>query len=429
MEFSTNRISTFVIVIALASLTALATAQFFVLEETMAANRLLFEQKLGLIKQTITKEFRNNRALAIELEQALQDPYHVEENIRSFNRGFRKLTDSVFDSYAVPISYQYGIYAHGHDEASFDKKWSDIEDPGFTFDACQNYAQANLTCGNGYASGYHLALFFPNEKMFLIEQSSKSIRFSLIFIGLVLLCFIYAMITIRRQKKLSELKNDFIDNLTHEFKTPVFSIGVALKTIREIEDFKKSEKLQRYLAVIENENERLKNQTDKILQLAMVQSGNFLLERKSFHLHEALQRIANNFKLTFEERGAQVDFDLSCSHPVIQADETHLSNVFYNLLDNALKYTEGAPRIGISTFDSAHKSIAVCISDNGVGIGKEAKQFIFNKFYHRQARPGINGFGLGLHYARTVVEAHAGKIIVKSELEKGSAFYIYLPCS
>jgi two-component system phosphate regulon sensor histidine kinase PhoR len=264
-------------------------------------------------------------------------------------------------------------------------------------------------------------------RSYLIDQSSKSIRLSFIFIGIILIGFIYTVVTIRNQKKLSDLKNDFINNLTHEFKTPVFSIGVAIKTIRKTDEFKNSRKIQKYTEVIENENERLKNQVDKILQLALVQSGNFLLEKKPFNIHDALQRIVRNFRLAIEERGAHIAFDLSASKTIINADETHLSNVFYNLLDNSLKYSEACPKIHISTFDNSSGDVAICIADNGVGISKDTERFIFDKFYQHHSRPGINGFGLGLHYVRSVVEAHAGRIAVKSEVAKGSTFFIYLP--
>jgi two-component system, OmpR family, phosphate regulon sensor histidine kinase PhoR len=428
MRFLRKQILVMMILVAFASLLGLAIAQFLVLKDTMAANRLLFEQKLGLIKQNITEAFREDHSLAHTLESSMDNGGVNQNSITDFDRRFRKLTDSVFNAYAVPIEYQYGIYAHQGNGEGFKKAWSNIEDPGFTFDACKNYAQANLTCGNGYSSGYHLAMFFPHEKLYIITESSKSIRISMIFIVVIVLTFIYAVVTIRRQKKLSDLKNDFINNLTHEFKTPVFSIGVALKTIRKTEAFGHSEKMDKYIGVIENENERLKNQVDKILQLALVQSGNFLLEKKPVHVHDTLHRIAGNFRFAIEERRGTVLFGLCATHPVIEADETHLGNVFYNLMDNALKFTEGEPHIRIATSDHAQRGLVICIADNGIGISKEAERLIFDKFYHDHSRLGANGFGLGLHYVRSVVEAHRGKIEVKSKRGKGSEFFIYLPC-
>lgn len=427
MRFLKKQILFVMILVAFGSLLGLAIAQFLVLKDTMAANQLLFEQKLALIKQNITEAFRDDHALVHELEGSIPNCSADKNCMTRFDRRFRKLTDSVFNAYAVPIEYQYGIYAHKSSGEGFEAAWSNIEDPGFTFDACKNYAQANLTCGNGYSSGYHLAMFFPHEKLYIIRESSKSIRISMVFIAVIVLSFIYAIITIRKQKKLSDLKNDFINNLTHEFKTPVFSIGVALKTIRKTEAFGHSEKIDRYIGVIENETERLKNQVDKILQLALVQSGNFLLEKKQVNVHELLHRTAGNFRFAIEERQGSITFQLGLDHPLIAADETHLGNVFYNLLDNALKFTEGPPHIRISTARHTQRYLVVGIADNGIGIGSEAGRLIFDKFYRDHSRLGANGFGLGLHYVRSVVEAHRGKIEVKSEHGKGSEFLIHLP--
>ncbi|MBT1701016.1 HAMP domain-containing histidine kinase [Fulvivirgaceae bacterium PWU4] len=415
------------IIVAFGSLLGLAIAQVGVLQDAMGANRQLFEQKLGLIKQSLTQAFRADHALVSTLEHSIGVGAVDEEGMAHFDRRFRKLTDSVFNEYAVSIQYQYGIYAHKPDEEGFEKAWSNIEDPNFAFNVCKNYAQANLTCGNGFSSGYHLALFFPHEKLYLITESSKSIRYSVIFIVVIVLSFVYAVVTIRKQKKLSDLKNDFINNLTHEFKTPVFSIGVALKAIRKTVALEQRGKVDKYIGVIENETERLKNQVDKILQLALVQSGNFLLAKKPVNVHDCLHRVAANFRFAIEERQGTITFDLRASHAVIDTDETHLGNVFYNLLDNALKFTEGAPHIRIATADHAPRSIAISIADNGIGISRETEQLIFDKFYHDHSRLGVNGFGLGLHYVRSVVEAHRGKIEVKSEPGKGSEFLICLP--
>ena len=183
MTFLKNQITYLIIMAALASLAGLAAAQFFILQETMEANQLLFDQKVGLIKQTLTEEFRKDEALVRELETSIPVRHLNTASFNSFSRHFTKLSDSVFKAFGVPIQYQYGIYSH-RNGGGFVREWSNIDDPGFDFSDCQNNAQANLTCGNGYSSGYHLALAFPNVRSYLIDQSSKSIRISFIFIGM-----------------------------------------------------------------------------------------------------------------------------------------------------------------------------------------------------------------------------------------------------
>ena len=243
------------------------------------------------------------------------------------------------------------------------------------------------------------------------------------------LAFAYTVITINRQKKLSQLKNDFINNLTHEFKTPIFSISLASGLLKKSEKVKESEKLMKYAELIDNEGQRLKSQVDKVLQMALIDSGNFKLEKKQLDLHELISKVARNFELVIHERNGLLKLDLHAKRHVIVADETHLNNIIYNLLDNAVKYTEREPEITVSTVDS-DKGIELRIRDNGIGMGEDVQKFIFDRFYRAESGNlhNVKGFGLGLSYVKSVIDAHKGRIKLDSKRNKevNSVFFYLL---
>ena len=238
----------------------------------------------------------------------------------------------------------------------------------------------------------------------------------------------YTIYTISRQKKLSELKTDFINNLTHEFKTPIFTIGLSSGMLGKAEAIQNDQKLRSYVDLISRENQRLRNQVDKVLQMAVIDSGNLTLERKPININAMLENIADSFRVAVESKEGQIDLHLATESLVADVDETHLSNAFYNLVDNAYKYSRQKPEINIST--AQHDgTIKIVISDKGIGMSKEILQKIFDRFYRAQRANvhDVKGFGLGLSYVRTIIELHKGKIEVKSKKDKGTTFSIQLP--
>ncbi|MCE7996637.1 MAG: HAMP domain-containing histidine kinase [Roseivirga sp.] len=278
--------------------------------------------------------------------------------------------------------------------------------------------------GAGNYTAFDISFNYPN----FISENAAMLRVTILLLLVLVLAFAYTVITINRQKKLSQLKNDFINNLTHEFKTPIFSISLASGLLKRSEKVKESEKLFKYAELIDNEGQRLKSQVDKILQMALIDSGNFKLEKKQLDLHELIGKVAKNFELVVNERDGLLKLDLHADMHVIVADETHLNNIIYNLLDNAVKYTDEKPEITVSTVDS-DKGIELRISDNGIGMGEDVQKFVFDKFYRAESGNlhNVKGFGLGLSYVKSVIDAHKGRIILDSKRNKGSEFSIFLP--
>lgn len=278
--------------------------------------------------------------------------------------------------------------------------------------------------GNGDYTAFDINFNYPN----FISENMAMLRVTVLLLLVLILSFAYTVITINKQKKLSQLKNDFINNLTHEFKTPIFSISLASGLLKRSEKVRESEKLMKYAELIDNEGQRLKSQVDKILQMALIDSGNFKLEKKQLDLHELISKVARNFELVINEREGELRLHLDAARHVIVADETHLNNIIYNLLDNAVKYTDKKPEVTVSTADS-EKGIVLTIKDNGIGMGEDVQKFVFDKFYRAESGNlhNVKGFGLGLSYVKSVIDAHRGRIRLNSKRNRGSEFSIFLP--
>lgn len=273
-----------------------------------------------------------------------------------------------------------------------------------------------------------LKLYFPNEVTYLWKTSWVSMVSSLIFTGLILFCFIYTINTILFQNKVSEMKTDFINNMTHEFKTPIATISLATDSINNPKIIGNADKVSRFVNIIKQENRRMLGQVEKVLQMAQLEKKDFQLKVTEFDLHDTIKTAAENSRLKVNKRDGTIKLNLEATKTKIIADNNHISNVIHNLLDNAEKYSKEIPEIEVSTFNSA-KGVHVKISDNGIGMSKEALKNIFEKFYrvHTGNLHDVKGFGLGLSYVKAIVNAHKGDIKVDSELGEGSSFTIFLP--
>jgi two-component system phosphate regulon sensor histidine kinase PhoR len=233
-----------------------------------------------------------------------------------------------------------------------------------------------------------------------------------------------------RQKKLSEIKNDFINNMTHEFKTPIATISLAVDAIRNEKVQGDREKLKYFGDIIKEENQRMNRQVETILKSALMDRQEVQLNQKPLHVHTIINDVADNFILRLQEKNGTLETNLKATNDLINGDEVHISNLVNNLMDNAVKYSKEnvPPKICLST-TSNNKSFFIKIEDNGIGMTKETVKRIFEKFYraHTGNIHNVKGFGLGLSYVKTVVEAHDGQIKADSTLGKGSCFTIELP--
>jgi two-component system phosphate regulon sensor histidine kinase PhoR len=270
-----------------------------------------------------------------------------------------------------------------------------------------------------------LSVHFPHQRMYALGEVWGVALASLLFTGVILLCFWLAVRTIFRQKKLSEMKGDFINNMTHEFKTPLATISLATDALRSPLVRQDPEKMDRYAHIIKEENKRMNQQVERVLQIAR---SEIKLKPVRLNLHEIIQKATRNIQLHVEQRAGSLHLALDAPHPVMQADEVHLSNLISNLLDNANKYSPERPQITLSSWEE-EDFLVFSVSDRGQGISKADQEKIFDRFYRVSTGNlhDVKGFGLGLSYVKEIVEAHGGSISVKSKLGEGSTFIVRMP--
>jgi two-component system phosphate regulon sensor histidine kinase PhoR len=286
----------------------------------------------------------------------------------------------------------------------------------------------NLSPNNVFVTPLYLTVQFPDEQNYLLRTMWATLSISAIIILSLVLAFFYTINTIRKQKKYTEIKNDFISNMTHEFKTPISTIALAGEMLSDRSITKTPEKLDRFTKMICEENKRLGVLVESILQTAVLDKGDFKLQRTDFDIHELTRSAAEKIMLQVEQKHGKIQENLVAKKSTIWADKVHITNIVLNLLDNAVKYSKEIPDIVIST-ENISDGILLSVKDNGIGISKENTKKIFDQFYRVSTGNvhDIKGFGLGLSYVRAIVIKHGGQISVDSELGKGSTFKIYIP--
>jgi len=335
----------------------------------------------------------------------------------------------------ISLDYDYGIFLT--ESSSFI-----IINGNYVAEIGGDAQASNVQTGNGlYDSMYKVPLFandttvpgflkiyFPDKTRWLWSSVMPSLLLSSLFTGLILFCFGFTIYVIRRQKMVSEMKTDFINNMTHEFKTPIATISLATDSINSPKIVSDEKKVKRFTNIIKQENARMLNQVEKVLQMAKLDKREFEIKLSEVDIHEVIRKASDNISLKLNTRSGSIQTDLTATEHVITCDKTHISAVINNLLDNAEKYSPEQPSITITT-NNNRDSLSISITDSGIGMTKEQRKHIFEKFYRVPTGNihNVKGFGLGLSYVKAIVDAHQGHITVKSELGEGSTFTITLP--
>jgi two-component system phosphate regulon sensor histidine kinase PhoR len=328
------------------------------------------------------------------------------------------LLRSEFEKRNIRVDFEYGVY----DCSSEKMKYGDYV-PLQT--AKEKVTNKKLPAWNHYA--YYFGVQFPNREAHLVNQLGIW-SFSSFVLLIVIVFFAYTLFIILKQKRLSEIQKDFINNMTHEFKTPISTIALSAEVLKDPNIVHQPERLLNYTTIIEKENSRLKQHVERVLQMARLDKEDIGLKKEVVNVHLLIQDAIKNTSHALHEKHGEVVCEFNATHYNMEADKLHLTNVFNNIIDNAIKYCRHTPKLVIRTTDTG-KNISVEVQDNGIGISGENQKRIFQKFYRVPTGNvhDVKGFGLGLSYVKTIVEAHKGTIRVESELGKGCTFKICLP--
>ena len=274
----------------------------------------------------------------------------------------------------------------------------------------------------------YLSVYFPDEAKISQRSLSKNTITSIILMVIIMSIFLVTLLIIYRQKKLHEMKTDFINNMTHELKTPIASISLASQMLKDPAVSKNAGSFSNISSVIEDECKRLGFQVERVLQMATLDRGKTPLKIKDICINDIIKKVIQSVQLKLREKGGVITCKYGAKDDMVEADEVHITNVINNLLDNAIKYTENRPELKIYT-SNVKNGVEIVISDNGIGISREDQKHVFEQFFrvHTGNIHNVKGFGIGLSYVKKTIEAHHGTVKLKSELGKGSTFTIFLP--
>lgn len=332
------------------------------------------------------------------------------------------VVDGTLEEAGIDIPYAYGLHAEKTDSLSVAKP------AGFERELRTSPFRNHLFPSDLLFSQNSLVLFFPGQSVYLLKQMAPFLALSVLFSALILACFAYTIRTILRQKEFAVRLVDFINNMTHEFKTPISTIAVAVETIARPEVLDQREKILRYSAVIQDENNRMKKQVDKILQMAVLEEGDYELSVADVDLHDIVRKAVESITLQIESKEGMVTCDLGAARSVVRADAVHLANIVNSILDNANKYSPSKPVIAVSTFN-ANGEVVLEIADQGIGIAPEDQRRVFDKYFrvHTGNVHDVKGFGLGLSYVKLMTEAQGGKVSLESDSGKGTTVRLLFP--
>ena len=413
-----NRFLVFIIIVVAISLLGVVSTQTFWLKRTVAVSEKQFDDRVDRMMEDVLEE--------------LKQYVDTSEFIHQIPREELVIFDVIDTTLLAELLVKYITYHRLDDNYSY--ALVRTEDDFLIYSALgfikQMESEAYKSCLSCiWKKEYiHLSVFFPNKNKSLFSQISIWIVLSVLFLFVITAAFTFIIFSIYRQKKISEIKNDFINNMTHEFKTPISTISLASEMLMKNSKNPSGENILKYSKIIFDENQRMQSQVELVLQTALIDRGQLRLNKELTDLHDLIHSAVDSFCLESCEKDAEFVYNLTASKFNLNIDRVHIRNVIENIIDNAIKYTSDKPKIRIST-KNTDNGLQVAIADNGIGMQRDAQKKIFDKFFRVSTGNihDVKGFGLGLYYVKTIIEAHSGKVDVESSLNNGSTFYVFLP--
>jgi two-component system phosphate regulon sensor histidine kinase PhoR len=362
-----------------------------------------------------SNEFRNMS------EQMINEIYQWEKTLELDNKEIEYTINQSLAYSKIRTPFEFAVIKNGIVQDGTYKKSQKK-------DFLRSNYQVRLFPDNIMRQDLILSVVFPERANYILGSMIWILGGSLIFSLFILATFALSLYFIIRQKKISEMKSDFINNMTHEFKTPIATISLAADTITNPKVIKDEASIKHFIGMIKKENSRMNKKVETILQIASLDKKEIEFRYENISLHSIIEHVVETIDLQVQQRNGKISLYLEASDPVIYGDNEHLTNLINNLLDNAIKYSPESPEISVKT-KNIEKGILLSVEDKGIGMTKAVQSKIFERFY-RQSSGNIHdvkGFGLGLNYARAIIDAHRGNISVFSEPGKGSRFEIFIP--
>ncbi len=373
------------------------------------------------------------RSFNQEVVKDFIDPLPTDSSTIVFAQTFlAKRIDSVFKTNDIPADFVYAVTKNKNLPG-----WAIQPNDSLSWSSDTRYNEGlsttRLRLGPFGAAGeynFFVKIFLPSKPAYLWLSLLPLVLILTLTLLILLFCFMAMLAIIKKQATIAEIKNDFVNNMTHELKTPLFTISIASKMLAEQPGIKENNKYISYVQSIQQETDRLTKLVDKVLQTSSLERKQLQLDKKEIDLHAAIRSAVDNLELIRQEQKATIELYLEADQHMIYADETHIQSVIYSLADNAFKYSNGPAHITISS-RNVDNGIIVWIADKGIGFDAATKQQVFERFFraHTGNLHDVKGYGIGLSYVKSIIEAHGGTISVESKPGKGSEFIIILPCT
>jgi two-component system phosphate regulon sensor histidine kinase PhoR len=370
--------------------------------------------------QDINKQNRKIFITEIVDQLTMTDLKPIDKRVSS--EEIDSLLNDGFNNAGIDIEYEFGVLSGFEDSLKLFFNEHDSNE------LKNSPLRTELFQGDIFPFKNILVVDFPGSKFYVLQQSAPLLLLSLLFVSLIIWSFVFTIKTIYKQKRFSTSVISFINNMTHEFKTPLSSISLASEAISKTEVSGNSEKLNRYNQIIKDENTRMRKQVEKILQMSLLEEGDYELNLTKVDVHDILNQAVNNVSLQVESQNGKITAALDAKNYLIFGDVVHISNIFHNIIDNAIKYSKDKPEITITT-SSDSENIMINISDNGIGVNEEDVKRVFEKYFRVPTGNihNVKGFGLGLSYVKLMVEAHKGEVQFTSKQGTGSRVEIKFP--
>jgi two-component system phosphate regulon sensor histidine kinase PhoR len=396
----------------------------FIFKFVSDSSSYMMEMRNGSAQTVTTGNASSERRT--ELVERVVDKLFLSERIpieKRLSRGvLDSLTASTLQQSGITLPFAFGVISERDDSLHL------MQPASFAPELRSSKFKTRLFPNDLSHSFNQLVLYFPGEQAFLLKQIGPHLALAVLFMGIIVCCFAYTIRTIIRQKEFSLRLMDFVNNMTHEFKTPISTISVAVETILHPAALHDEEKIKRYTGVIQDESARMKHQVDKILQMAIIEEGKYSLKRAPVDIQSLIAKAAENATLQVDARGGTIRCELLAPLSIIDADVVHLANVINNILDNAVKYSQEAPEIVVTTRNEETRLVC-SVKDNGIGISEEDQRHVFERYFrvHTGNIHNVRGFGLGLAYVKLITEAHGGSVSLRSDLGRGTTVELAFP--